>query len=169
MEIKAIADKTGRFIKKYQYILLVIVIGLILLLIPSRSSKQNSTPVTVQSREEERIELERKLSDLLSRISGAGKVEVLLTYQAGEERLYQTDQNSSNSQETSNIQRDTVIISDSGHNQTGLLQKVISPTYRGAVVVCEGADDPVVQLAIVEAVANATGLPSNRISVFKMK
>jgi len=169
MEIKTITDKVGKFVKKYQYIFLIIVIGFILLLIPSRRSKKEAAPETVQSREAERTELECKLSDLLSRISGAGKVEVLLTYQTGEERFYQTDRTSSNTQDTSNNQSDTVIISDSGHNQTGLLQKVLSPTYRGAIIVCEGADDPSVQLAIVEAVSNVTGLASNRISVLKMK
>jgi hypothetical protein len=39
----------------------------------------------------------------------------------------------------------------------------------GAVIVCQGADKPVVRLAIVEAVADATGLSTDTITVLKMK
>jgi len=41
--------------------------------------------------------------------------------------------------------------------------------YRGAVVVCQGGDNASVRLAVVEAVSNATGLTSDRITVLKMK
>ena len=40
--------------------------------------------------------------------------------------------------------------------------------YSGAVVVCTGAPDPVVQLRIIETVSAFTGLGSNRIVVQKM-
>jgi stage III sporulation protein AG len=36
-------------------------------------------------------------------------------------------------------------------------------------VICQGAADPAVRLAVVEAVADATGLGADRISVLKMK
>ena len=46
---------------------------------------------------------------------------------------------------------------------------VLSPTYLGAVIVCQGGDSPTVKLAIVEAVSNATGLSADKITVLKMK
>jgi stage III sporulation protein AG len=39
----------------------------------------------------------------------------------------------------------------------------------GAVVIAQGADDPSIKLAIVDAVTKATGLGANKISVLKMK
>jgi len=39
----------------------------------------------------------------------------------------------------------------------------------GAVIVCQGADDPQVRLSIVDAVSKVTGLGSDKISVLKMK
>jgi stage III sporulation protein AG len=36
-------------------------------------------------------------------------------------------------------------------------------------VVCQGADDPVVKLLIVDAVSKVTGLGADKISVMKMK
>lgn len=170
MELKSFLDKAGKFIKKYRYLLLVIVIGFFLLVIPTgKVSKSNITPTTQPQAEKQSENLESKLSLLLSKISGAGRVEVLLTYKSGEEYLFQENESNSNSQDADNKQTDTVIITDSEHNQAGLPRIILAPTYRGAVIICQGAEDPSVRLAIVDAVSNATGLPANRISVLKMK
>ncbi|MFR6424441.1 MAG: hypothetical protein ACLUNO_01710 [Oscillospiraceae bacterium] len=45
------------------------------------------------------------------------------------------------------------------------LLRTVSPQYLGAVVVCDGADAPQVQLAVTQAVAQFTGLSTDRISV----
>ena len=39
------------------------------------------------------------------------------------------------------------------------------PSFRGALVVCPGGDDPQVQLAITQAVSALTGLGSDRITI----
>jgi len=36
-------------------------------------------------------------------------------------------------------------------------------------VVCQGADDPAVRLAVSQAVSSVTGISTDRISVLKMK
>ena len=140
-----------------------------MLVLPSRKQKQNNSTLSAQKQEQQGDKLENMLSVLLSKISGAGRVEVLLTLHTGEEYTFQTNESSNSSQDTVSKQTDTVTITDSGHNQTGLIRKTLAPTYRGAVIICEGAENPTVRLAIVEAVANATGLSTNRISVLKMK
>ena len=63
----------------------------------------------------------------------------------------------------------TVTVTDSQRNERGLINKTSAPIYRGAVVVCDGADNPQVNLDIVSAVSNITGLRSDQISVLKMK
>ena len=45
--------------------------------------------------------------------------------------------------------------------------KTVSPQYLGAVVVCDGADSPQVQLAVTQAVAQFTGLSMDHISVLR--
>jgi stage III sporulation protein AG len=102
-------------------------------------------------------------------IRGAGKVQVLLTVAAGEEYLYQTNSDISTSANGSEARTDTVTVTDSQRNDTGLLRQVNPPVYLGAVVVCQGADRAEVRLAIVEAVSTYTGLGADRISVLKMK
>ena len=60
-------------------------------------------------------------------------------------------------------------VTDGQRNETGLVRQVNPPSYLGAVVVCQGGDDPRVQLDIVNAVSRITGLGADRISVLKMK
>ena len=83
--------------------------------------------------------------------------------------MYQTDQERDNADGSQSIRIETVIVNDKDRNQKGLIQQILAPEYRGAIVVCQGADDATVRLAIIEAVADATGLGTDRISVLKMK
>ena len=161
MEIGAVKEKAVDFIKKYRYVILVLLVGIALMLIPE-NEEQEITTVQTETINDSQI-LETRLEDVLSQINGAGQVRVVLTTISQEEMIYQTDQDGEGKRVT------TVTVSDGQRNETGLVRQVISPKYRGAVVVCQGADDPVVRLAIVEAVSNATGLGSDRISVLKMK
>ncbi len=158
MELK----KVLAFLGKYKFAILILVLGLLLMAIPGRTEPA----ATVQETQPEpAVDVAQELSRLLSQVQGAGKVEVLLTLEAGEETLYQYDENLSDSAQN----RDTVTVTDGQRGQTGLVRQVLPATYRGAVVVCQGADDPRIRLAIVEAVSMATGLGADRISVLKMK
>ena len=110
-----------------------------------------------------RSDLEEELEEILSQISGVGKTEVLLTEFSGSETIYQSDSGHNLSG------NDTVILTDSSRSQYGLVRQILSPVYKGAVVVCKGADSASVRLAVVDAVMRATGLSSDCISVLKMK
>ncbi len=158
MELKKILA----FLGKYKFAILILALGLLLMAIPGRTE---STVTVQETQPEPEKDIAQELSRILSQIQGAGKVEVLLTLEAGEETLYQYDENLSDSAQN----RDTVTVTDGQRGQTGLVRQVLPATYRGAVVVCQGADDPRIRLAIVEAVSMATGLGADRISVLKMK
>ena len=54
-----------------------------------------------------------------------------------------------------------------GGAQEAVELKTVSPQYLGAVVVCDGADSPQVQLAVTQAVAQFTGLSTDHISVLR--
>ena len=148
------------FVKKYQYVLLVVLVGVVLMLIPQRP--RESQTVT-QTEEVVEADLQMQLAAILGQISGVGKVEVLLTEAAGADTVYQVDtrQNQSNA--------DTVIITDRNREETGLVKQIFPPVYRGAVVVCQGADSAGVRLNVVDAVKSVTGLSSDCITVLKMK
>ena len=61
------------------------------------------------------------------------------------------------------------MVTGSDRSEKGLVRQINPPEYLGAVVLCQGADNAAVKLAIVEAVSKATGLSTDRITVLKMK
>lgn len=154
-------DIIKQFIKKYAYVLLVLVTGIFLMVLPEPESTEQQ-PLQIKLEEES---LEESLENILSYLSGAGNVKVLLTESKGEEQIYQMDEEGS----MGSVQKKTILVTDSSKEESGLLRHVLYPEYRGAVVICEGADNPKVKLAIVEAVRSATGLMSDHITVLKMK
>ena len=109
--------------------------------------------------------MEERLEHILSQIAGAGTVQVLLTEEAGRQTLYQTDIQSDDSRRT----EDTVLVEDAARTEAGLVRQTLEPIYRGAVVLCDGADQSGVRLAIVNAVSSVTGLGADRICVLKRK
>lgn len=148
--------KIREWFKKYRYVLLVVLLGMLLLLLPEQAQDQQEPAATEPPQTED---METRLESILSRIDGAGEVAVMLTEAGGEAVIYQTDGEGA----------DTVLITDAQRNEQGLVRTREPPTYRGAIVVCRGADSAAVRLAVVEAVANVTGLGSDKITVLKMK
>ena len=147
---------------KYKYPVLVVLVGLGLMLLPGRTEPESTAAVaeTVSA-----PDLETRLAAILSQIDGVGRVQVLLTEESGREILYQTDSQT----ETDRRTEDTVLVEDADRTETGLIRQTLEPKYRGAVVLCQGADNPTVRLAIVEAVRCVTGLGADKISVLSMK
>ena len=149
------------FLGKYRYAVLILAIGLALMLIPGPSTiqQQEVVPepnVTVQTDSD-------RLKNLLTHIKGAGRVEVLLSYAEGERIIYQTDTDDGFQSS------DTVTVTDSERNQTGLVVQTVPAVFQGAVIVCQGAGNPSVRLDIVDAVSKYTGLGAHQISVLEMK
>lgn len=160
MEMESGKEHFITFIRKYQYILLVVLIGVLLMLIPP---KPDGPAVISPAEEIEEPDLEAELALILTQIVGVGKAEVLLTESSGSKTIYQTDL----AQNQMNV--DTVIVMDGNRQETGLVKQVLPPVYKGAVVVCEGAGSASVQLSVVDAVKSVTGLSSDCITVLKMK
>ena len=157
---------TGLF-ERYKYILLVLAIGFLLMSFPERTEK--SAPQELIVHEPKLKSHAEELEDILSQISGVGKVKVFLTEATGAETVYQTDEDRNISNGSEQIRVDTVIITNGNREEQGLVRTVTPPVYLGAIIVCQGGDRPTVKLSIVDAVSNVTGLSSERISVLKMK
>ena len=147
---------------------LIAAIGIILMLFPGTKDKKDSVTVP-ETAAYVQLSDEEKLREILSYISGAGDVAVMLTQAQGQMTIYQTDYTISDSSDGNNNKSETIIVTDAERRQDGLVKQVIPPTYLGAIILCEGADSPTVRLSIVEAVSKVTGLGADRISVLKMK
>ena len=146
-------NKICSFLKGNRYVLLILAVGIVLMLLPMEKAQPADTPIAA----EPTADLAEELTQILSSVDGIGQVKVLLSVAAGEQVIYQRDE------------YDTVIITDGDRNEMGLVTQIMPPTYRGAIVVCQGADSQAVCLAVVEAVRRVTGLGAGDISVLKMK
>ncbi len=167
MDAKRSLIKIGEVLKKYRYACIVVVVGILLMLLPIGSK---STPVEENKEQtKETLSIEERLGEILGQIRGAGRVQVMLTVASGEETIYQSDQNVSTDGNGSTSQKDTVTVTDKDRGQGGLITQVNPPRYQGALIVCQGADDAAVRLAIAEAVSGLTGLGTDKITIAKMK
>ena len=160
--------KLRQFLGKYKHVFLVLLLGIALMLLPD-GGKNTEQPQIVTETKVQPQTLQEQLSQLLSSMEGAGKVQVLLTTARGEKTVYQTESDTSTDERSDTSKEKTVLVTDSSRNQTGLVTQTNPPTYLGAGVLCQGAEDSRVRLAITEAVSNATGLGYHKITILKMK
>lgn len=168
MDRVELKEKLVTVFQKYKFALLIILIGIVLMLIPQNSAK-NTAGNEVVDNNDSSVPLSRQLQELLTSVKGAGRVEVILTEASAERFVYQTNEDCLSDSGRTETKSDTVLITGDSREQSGLITTVIPPVYLGAVVVCDGADDPAVKLAVVDAVSKATGLGSDKIAVLKMK
>ena len=161
MDIATLRQKSTEWIGKYKFVILILLVGVGLMLIPTGTRKDEPVESVTEQVNQQQI-LTEELEEILTNIQGAGRVQVMLTMRAGEQIIYQTDTPTADRQ-------DTVIVTGEDRAQDGLVQQIIAPTYRGAIILCQGADSASVCLAITDAVSKVTGLDSSQISVLKMK
>ncbi len=167
MEVNKWAGKASGFLKKFRYPIILLAVGILLMALPGKNLTKKTEEVPKEQQHKE--SLDRSMENILAQIKGVGKVQVLLTQASGESYRYQFDEDISLSENGSSTRKDTVIITDGDRNQQALITQVLPPTYLGAIIVCQGAEDPAVKLAVVEAVSRLTGLGADKISVLKMK
>ncbi len=153
-------------------------------------SKQDDTKVlaqknqTIQEKESqvvEQNELEQKLEAILSKIEGAGNVEVLITYSQSSELVpvynesstvsttEESDQQGGTRRIEENTTQKEVIYEENSGQKELVTQKVINPKVEGAIILAEGAEDSTVKTNIVQAVEAVTGIATHKIQVFTSK
>ena len=166
MDRITLPEKLSGIFEKYKYMMLIVGIGLLLMMWPSGDKKQPEIKVPIETVQQ--ISVAEELCSILSQIRGVGRVKVMLTEQSGSQTHYQMDESGSYDGDSSSSDHQTVIIS-SGSGEAGLIKSITPPVYLGAIVVCQGADDPAVRLSVSKAVSAVTGISTDRISVLKMK
>ena len=150
--------------EKYKYVVLVALAGIGLLLWPECGKTE---PETLETPPPSAVNLQREMEELLGNIAGVGTVRVMLTMESdGEKRLAQNT-DLTYSRETQSVEKQASEVILSGGERTPTVVQTVYPTYRGALVVCQGGDRPDVRLAVTRAVTSLTGLPSDRVSVAK--
>ena len=106
---------------------------------------------------------------VVGKISGVGEVRVMLTEDTdGERRLARNMEVSGSPSDSEHYSQSTeAVMEDSGGDTLAVVTQTRYPSYRGALVVCQGGDRADVRLAVTEAVSSLTGLSADRIAVAK--
>ena len=140
-----------------------------LLLPGGKKTTQKSNAAASAAQTDYAAETERRLTQMLQQIAGAGQVSVMLTLETGERVEYQTDVQASSDGAQSSESRKTVILSEGSSYDKAAVAATTYPRFQGALIVCEGADSAAVRLRLLEAVSAVTGLSTDRITVVKMR
>lgn len=145
---------------KYKYALLVLVFGLGLMLLPTGSKAEAEQPQTPAVQTPPPVmqgfdlsNEERRLSETLSAIKGAGTCRVLLSVGATEET------------ELAEAGEAPLVLSGGSGGERTVTVRSVYPVYQGAVIVSTGASDPVVKYELLNAVMTYTGLRSDQITI----
>ena len=151
-------------LQKYQYVLLIVAAGVVLLLLPT-GGRDSPAPAEAPGGESGSFDLdafEKKLEQALSQVEGAGETQVVLTLDGGSRQVLARNQEQEGDGGTSNT---VVTVGKGSGTQEVVPLQTVAPRFRGALVVCPGGGDPQVRFSIMEAGAALTGLGADRISV----
>lgn len=166
---EALAKLAGKIkgpMEKYRLVWLVILAGLILLMLPMGEEEEPVQETPTATTQFDLAALENRLEEALSRIDGAGEVTVVLTIQNGPRQVLaqDVDRRTGEGENT-----ETVILSRGSSAQETVAVQELYPSYQGALLICEGGDDPDVRLKLTEATSALTGLGADKISISKGK
>ena len=147
--------------------------------IGGRARTGENKDVTVVSDTGGEAEVEARLAEVLGAIRGAGRVEVMITYETGSELIPAMSVNSdSNEVETLDGEKSSTtrkmtessepatLAGSDGNSTIILVEK--KPVARGVIVVAEGAADIGVRLDLQRAVKAVLNIPLTSIEIFEM-
>ena len=162
-------------------ILTLAVAGIILIAV-SYIWDEQPEPVTVSDATgstltEDARQLEERLTEIIGQVAGAGETCVMVTMDTTRESVYAEDITSQRrSIQTGELgsgdedfsEERTHVLLGNGSEESPLVEKRIEPTVRGGLILCEGAEDPVVEARVTEAVRTVLGISSSQICVEKI-
>jgi len=165
-------------VKNIEIIVCIVLIAIILLLygIVREAKKKQSESGNAGTTVVETVSDEERLATVLSKIKGAGKVEVYIGYDGNSETVYVFDKTTNTTTRTDNsgganltttvTEEKTSTVFD--ENKNPLIEKTVAPKITGVIVVAEGAKDVAVRLNILKAVATALNVNEKIIEIFIM-
>ena len=171
--MKKKAEGVRKIWDSWKYAILTALIGAGLLLLPAgRRAADGRDGASKAAAETAERDLQGALEEILGNISGVGQAKVLLTVESdGETQLAQNTELSysgSTASPEDYSRKSTAVLVDAGSGgEEIVVVRRLQPTYRGALVVCQGGDRADVRLAVTEAVAAVTGLSTDRVTVAK--
>lgn len=175
---------------KSQWSILILAgILLMVLAIPTKEKKDEADTVrenaldaaqTADAKEDYRKDMEVRLKKALSKIAGAGEVEVMITLEdAGESivekdlandtsKVQETDTSGTGRKEERTQKTLASVYAEENSTKTPFVGKELMPKVAGVLIVAQGGEDTLVKQNISEAVMALFQIDVNRIKVVKM-
>lgn len=111
-------------------------------------------------------DLEQKLADILSKISGVSDVSVVLSYSS--DTTQNVVYNTKKTEEGEKVSSEkTVAYNEDGSTKTAIVESVEMPKVEGAIVVAKGANTVDMKSKLASAVSTVTSLPVYKVQVFE--
>lgn len=142
------------------------------------ASEDGAIETLNQSNKDPKSEMETKLQAILSKISGAGKVDVMITFYTGNEFIPAVDVNTSenNTQEKdkeggsrvvkqTDIENSTIYEEVDGSKKPFIIKEIL-PKVKGVVIVADGAGDAEVKANLAKATEALLDIATHKIQVF---
>lgn len=176
-KFKTITEKVKNYFSSKQnqkplFFLGIGILGIILILIseilPENEkilSESEFSETTAFSEQENYIET--RLEDSISKIKGAGKTDVTVTFESSEEFCFAKN-TSENTENDENSKENEFVIIDGEKGEKAILIKTFEAKIRGVLVVCEGGNDPLLREKIIKSVCALLDIPSNKVNVAEM-
>lgn len=161
--------------KKLLIIFILAVSGIVLLLFSEvfDDEKIKNDKDVVMTNENYADMIENKLAEIISSVDGAGRTEVMVTIETGEENVYarqvKTDEEKNENKNSTNYEYEYIVIKSGSSTENGMLLKVIEPNIRGVAIVCDGGDNAAIRENIINIVSAVLDIKTNKISVCKRK
>lgn len=145
------------------------------------AKEQQKTEEQNTDQEQYESEVQDKLKDTLEKIEGVGKVDVMVSFESGEEQVPAVNvSDSTNTTEekdneggvrnsTQKNNGSTVVITNDGSKSKPLIVKTYKPKVSGVCVVAEGSENKLTELRITKAVVNLFNISEDKVNVYPMK
>lgn len=169
-ECKKIIQKIG-----LMRLVLVVVCGVLLIVLsyPHSSSEPDMQDVysqSVQSEDTSTLEeykkaREEELEELLQKVDGVGKAEVMITLKGSNEKVTLKD----NTSRGESNEEKTVLVENADRDSAPYIVQEREPEIEGIVIVCQGGYDSVIKREITDAVSALFSIESHKIKVMKRK
>lgn len=155
LQLQTVVD----FLKNKNNLLLVIIfiVGVFLMTSVTGGGEKKEVQNTLNMQEQE-----RQLEAILSQISGAGRVEVMITYYGGSEQSLAYELKSEDEEKSRQVDKRAVM---SGSDP--VIVQELYPEAKGVIVVAQGAGSAEVKRALTEAVVAAMGVGASKVRVYK--
>lgn len=145
-------------------LLIIFIVGMGLLLLPTNESPEQKQIENTQYHSKE--ETEAELCAILSKIKGAGKVDVMITLEDNGATHYAQDEQSRSGNSEKTTEKNHVFSKKSSTEEPLIIRRT-EPKISGILVCAEGAGNPQVKSNIISAASALLGIKSHRIEVLE--